>query len=54
MEKKGTRKTLKSYDETAFKLASIDKSKIIDRDDVSGNRFRYLLQILDKTLETKV
>lgn len=44
-----------SYDEIVFKLASIDKGKIINRDDVLVNRFRYLLKTLDdKTSETKV
>jgi hypothetical protein len=54
-EWKRDQENAENYDEVAFKLASIDKGKIINRDDVSVNRFRYLLQILDdKTLETKV
>ncbi|MBA7541371.1 hypothetical protein ES705_33683 [subsurface metagenome] len=54
-ERKSDQENAESYDEIAFKLASIDKGKIINRDDVSVNRFRYLLQILDdKTSETKV
>lgn len=54
-EWKRDQENAESYDEIAFKLASIDKDKIINRDDVLVNRFRYLLQILDdKTSETKV
>jgi tetratricopeptide (TPR) repeat protein len=56
MEKrKRDQENAESYDEIAFKLASIDKGKIINRDDVTVNRFRYLLKTLDsKTSETKV
>jgi len=56
MEKrKRDQENAESYDEIAFKLASIDKGKIINRDDVTVNRFRYLLKMLDsKTSETKV
>ena len=54
-ERKKDQENAESYDEIAFKLASIDKGKIINRDDVSVNRFRYLLKTLDdKTSETKV
>jgi len=56
MEKrKRDQENAESYDEIAFKLASIDKGKIINRDDAMVNRFRYLLKMLDsKTSETKV